>query len=190
MSVPDKVRLFVAVTVPAEQLDALETDTSSLKERLTGARWTANKNRHVTLKFLGSTPSDQMDRIGRICASMAAKHQVTNVSLAGLGAFPSEKRARVLWAGIEDDDNLLAIMAGELSDALEPMGFEPEARAFTPHLTLARLKTPGKLPELPGLTEVTREPFEVREVVLFRSHLSPRGARYEALDRYPLRKSP
>jgi 2'-5' RNA ligase len=107
-----------------------------------------------------------------------------------LGAFPSEKRARVLWAGIRDEAGLTEGLASDLDQAFEPLGFATEARSYTSHLTLARLKVPRKLPDLPPISARTSEPFEVRDIVLFRSRLSPKGARYDVLERFALQARP
>jgi RNA 2',3'-cyclic 3'-phosphodiesterase len=182
---PDRVRLFVAVTVPDERLRSLASDVEGLPGEV-GGRWTDIENQHVTLKFLGSVPSELISKLEEILGAAASAEKVSDLSLAGLGAFPSRKRARVLWAGIEDEREVLTRLAATLDEALEPLGFAPEQRAFTPHLTLARFKTPQRLPDLPLLGDASRESFPARSIVLFRSHLSPRGARYEALSDYPL----
>jgi 2'-5' RNA ligase len=181
---PERLRLFVAVDAPPDQLEAVDDALEDLKKTLGGARWAPVANQHVTLKFLGSTPADLVDAVGDVCARAAAAERPSIVSIAGLGAFPSVTRARVLWAGIDDPNDLLATLARRLADDFAPLGYEPEKRSFTPHLTLARFKRPGRLgdlPELPGL-----DPFSVTELVLYRSRLSPTGARYEVVERYPI----
>jgi 2'-5' RNA ligase len=106
-------------------------------------------------------------------------HTPAPVSLSGLGAFPRPRRARVVWAGIDDPQTLLAALAAELGEALRAVGYEPEDRAYTAHLTLARFKTPSPV-ELPDLPDPPG-PFTVDRVTLFRSRLSPSGARYEVM---------
>jgi 2'-5' RNA ligase len=103
--------------------------------------------------------------------------------LTAVGVFPSVRRTRVVWAGLEDPGGTLASLAARLDDLLADL-VEPEARPYTPHLTLARLNPPRDLsefaPELVGLS-VASEPFSIDRVVLYRSHLSPHGATYEPL---------
>lgn len=189
MSGSGKIRLFVAATVPEDRLRALSADTAELRSALAQGRWTEVENQHVTLKFLGSVPEVRLAAIQEVGRTAAASHQVATVSLAGLGAFPNTRRARVLWAGMHDEAGVLGGIATDLDRGFEPLGFTPEARAFTPHLTLARFKTPRPLPELPALHPSTQASFPIADIVLFRSHLSPRGARYEPLDRFELRGS-
>ena len=157
-----------------------------LKRLYADGRWAPIENQHVTLKFLGSVPEDRLDGIVDAGAGVAGVTAPGTLSLGGLGTFPGGKRMRVLWVGLIDPLDLLAGLASRLDQALEPLGFEPEKRAFTPHLTLARFKTPRHLDGPLSALELPAEPFELSEVALYRSHLSPKGARYEALQRWPL----
>ncbi|HZA41287.1 MAG TPA: RNA 2',3'-cyclic phosphodiesterase [Actinomycetota bacterium] len=181
------LRLFVAVSLPTHVLEALAAATAELRNALPGGRWSPLENQHVTLKFLGSCPADQLEEIAAAVAMVAASHETATLRLTDLGTFPSRRRARVLWAGLEDEAELLRSLAEGLDDALKPLGFEPEKRAFTPHLTLARWRTPIPVrAPLPTMPQEVFEPFTVDAVELFRSHLSPRGARYEMLRSWPL----
>jgi 2'-5' RNA ligase len=179
-----KLRLFVAVDAPEDQLARLNRAIAPLKEEYEKARWLPPANQHVTLKFLGSTPSDRFDAVKEVIDVVARSHAPTEVSVAGLGAFPSPRRARVLWAGIDDPASLLTGLAADLSGAFEPLGYRAEARAFTPHLTLARFKVPARLEGLPEGPAF--DPFVVDRVLLYLSRLHPHGARYEVLDQFAL----
>lgn len=181
-----RVRLFVAVTVPAALLHAVAELTDDLRPRFPGARWTESANQHVTLKFLGWTNDDDVVAVHEACKAVAQRHAAATLSLGELGAFPSRKRVRVLWVGIEDPSGLLASVAGDLDDVLEPLGFEAEQRAFAAHLTLARLRAPLRMAGDWPAPPLPRSPWSCHELTLFRSHLSPRGARYEALGTFPL----
>jgi 2'-5' RNA ligase len=176
----DKLRLFTAVTVPDAHLSWLDDEVEDLKA-LPGARWSPLANQHVTLNFLGWIPGSELDRVMAVLDLVVPRQSAGAVSLAGLGAFPHERRARVLWVGIDDPEGLLARLAAALGEEMRVVGYEPEDRAYTPHLTLARLKTPrsvaGLLPALPG----PPGPFPIDRVTLFRSRLSPSGSRYEVV---------
>jgi 2'-5' RNA ligase len=104
--------------------------------------------------------------------------------LAGLGAFPNARRARVLWAGLDDADGRLVRLASSLDEALR-REFAPEKRAFTPHLTLARFEPPSVLGDLDPAIQLG-EPFVVERIVLYRSHLRRPAPRYESLGQFPL----
>jgi 2'-5' RNA ligase len=128
-----------------------------------------------------------LEDIAAAVGAVAASHEAATMSLGELGTFPSRRRARVLWAGLRDDSELLRSLAAGLDDALRPLEFEPEKRAFTAHLTLARWRTPIPVTSpLPDMPREVLESFTVEAVELFRSHLSPRGARYEMLRSWPL----
>ncbi|HEX2049736.1 MAG TPA: RNA 2',3'-cyclic phosphodiesterase [Actinomycetota bacterium] len=182
-----RVRLFAAVRVPDEHQRVVDEAVAPLRARVAGARWTPPESRHVTVKFVGYLDAGLVDDALAAVASCARRQGASDVRLSELGAFPGPRRARVLWAGLDDPDSLLARLAADLDDAFEPLGVEPERRAFTPHLTLARFREPARLDGmLPVLPRAGLPPFRVADVELFRSHLSPRGARYESLARVPL----
>jgi RNA 2',3'-cyclic 3'-phosphodiesterase len=183
----DRLRLFVAVSIPIHLLEALAGATQDLHQTVPGGRWSPPENQHVTLKFLGLSPAERFEEIAAVVGSVSAGHPPAALRLAGLGSWPSRRRVRVLWVGLHDESELLAGLAAELDEALGPLGFEPEKRDFTPHLTLARWRTPVQLRiPLPDLPPDLRESFTVDAVELFRSHLSPKGARYEVLKSWPL----
>ena len=176
-----KLRLFLAASVPELHRGWVAEQISELSGRWPEARWIPSDNQHVTLKFLGSTPADRLANVVTACKRVAACHRPGSLSLAGLGVFPSPRRARVLWIGLDDPVGLLAALAADLDEALAPLGFEPEQRTFSPHLTIARFRTPTRVGELPSLAP-SPGPFPLLELGLCRSHLSPKGARYERLE--------
>ena len=183
----DRVRLFVAVSIPRPHLEHVDEQIQTFRSKVTNARWTELDNQHVTLKFLGSTPSDRLTDVTKVCEVVAASHSPGMVSLGDVGAFPSSKRVRVLWVGLRDETRLLERIAADLDQGFEPLGFPTEARSFTPHLTLCRFRIPVPLKAgLPEIDTTALEPFEIGAIELFRSHLSPKGARYEVLGSVPL----
>jgi RNA 2',3'-cyclic 3'-phosphodiesterase len=183
---PTADRLFIATPLSEDVRRALsEHLTRHLGGRTLPGRVVAPENWHLTLKFLGDTPKDASDRLRRV---VAATDLGTTFELAftSLGAFPNPARARVLWLGTGDGAPDLAALAARVEHAAVSAGFEAEARPFAAHLTLSRLK-----PEIDVRTVLATVPrFDrrqtVAEVVLFRSHLSREGPRYEALQRFAL----
>lgn len=174
-----RARLFIAVSVPEGPLRTVEHAVEPLRRELPDARWAAIASQHITLKFLGWTEESRVEEVRTAMASVAAQHESADVSMRDVGAFPNQRRARVVWAGIEDASRLLSSLAHALEAAVEPLGFERERRPFTPHLTLARIKNPTRVNLEP--ISVVSDPWRVSTVELFRSHVSPRGARYEVL---------
>jgi len=185
----ERLRLFIAADIPQDLLEDLDESLERLRARpeVASARWTVPANQHVTLKFLGWVDSGAVDGVVASLASVASSHEPSTITLAGLGAFPTERRARVLWVGLDDPAGLLAALAADLESSLVPLGFEAEKRGFTPHLTLARFKPPASIAGV--LSEEPREAearFEVDHLALYRSHLHPKGASYEVLGTIPL----
>jgi 2'-5' RNA ligase len=185
------LRLFIAVDVPDPVKAALAEAVAPFRERIPGARWSRPSAWHVTLKFLGTTWPRVVDEVHEAVAATAGAAGPFESRLTDVGAFPSARRARVLWAGLSDPDGRFGRLVADLDEALVEH-FDPEKRAFTPHLTLARLTPPRDLgefvPELPGMS-VASERFTVDGLVLYRSHLSPKGATYEPLLTAPLSPS-
>jgi len=181
------LRLFVAVDVPEDVKTALAGAIAPFRDPVP-ARWTNPNGWHLTLKFLGTTWPRVVDGV-REAVSVAAQAADPFVSsLTEVGAFPSANRARVLWAGLADAEARFARLAEALDGALAEH-FMVEQRAFVPHLTLARLSPARDVREFaPGLIgmAVPSRPFAVERLVLYRSHLSPRGATYEPLLDAPL----
>ena len=183
----ERLRLFVAVSIPRSHLEEIDRQIAPFKEKVTNARWVPLDNQHVTLKFLGTTPGDRLPEVEKVCAMAAASHHPATLSLGGVGAFPSRTRVRVLWVGLQDEGSLLQRVATDLDQGFEALGYPTESRAFTPHLTLCRFRMPVPLKGgLPELDTSGLEPFPIDAIQLFRSHLSPKGARYEVLKEFPI----
>ena len=108
-----------------------------------------------------------------------------NVSLKEIGGFPSSKKARILWVGIEEGKNNLTELFSTIENKISNLGFKKEDRKFTPHITFARVKK-GKF-SLPKNLDFSFNSFPVNEVTLFKSTLTPKGPIYEALSVIPLR---
>jgi 2'-5' RNA ligase len=175
------LRLFVAVDVPERVKTKLLATLKPFRDRIPGARWTNPTGWHVTLKFLGATRPGVLDPVREAVEATAAASTTFESRLTRLGAFPTPGRARVVWAGLDDPGERFAAMVGMLDHLLSDY-FVAETRAFTPHLTVARLTPPRAIREFaPDLldTAVSSTRFRVDRLVLYRSFLSPAGARYE-----------
>jgi 2'-5' RNA ligase len=181
---PTRLRLFVAIDVPSEVRALVDEAVASWRERFPSGRWVPVDNWHVTLTFLGSTSPELLERISSTLAHVAETTRAFGSRVEGLGAFRSPRRARVLWAGLHDDDGAMARLAEELGTALEPE-FTPEPRGLTPHLTLARFDPPVELGEELGGVVLRSEPFEVGRITLYRSHLRRPWPVYEPVAVFP-----
>ena len=180
------LRLFVATDVPAEVRGRLADAVRPWHAKVEGARWVGPDNWHVTLKFLGSVDPRLLQWVTDQVRAAAAAGKPFTTALSALGAFPSPRRARVLWAGLEDDPSgAFTELAGTLDGLLE-REFEREKRAFTPHLTVARFNVQGPLPEELLALDIRSKTFPVEHLTLYRSYLQRPAARYEPLERFPL----
>jgi RNA 2',3'-cyclic 3'-phosphodiesterase len=177
------LRLFVAIEMPEAVRALVETAVAPIRAERPRARWVPPENQHVTLKFLGSTWPRLVDWVVESIAEVATASQAFETRVDGVGAFPNERRARVLWGGLEDTTGRLADLAGALDRALE-REFPSEKRAFTPHLTVARFDPPERLPALD--TGLRSEPFRVDRLILFRSHLRRPAPVYEPVEAFAL----
>jgi 2'-5' RNA ligase len=172
------LRLFVATEVPEDVRAAVAGAVAPLRERFPKARWVPPQNQHVTLKFLGSTYPRLVGWVTATVGEVASRHAPFATRVAGLGAFPNTRRARVLWAGLDDAGSAFEHLAADLDEALS-REFKPEKRAFTPHLTVARFDPTVAVD--PNEMAFESEPFEVGRIVLFRSHLRRPAPVYEPL---------
>lgn len=179
------LRLFVAVDLPEDVRELVDHGVAPIRERYPRARWVPVRNQHVTLKFLGTTWPRLVEPVLAAVGAVAARHRPFETRVAGLGAFPSPRRARVLWAGLEDPAGRLAAIAASL-DAELARDFPPEKRPFTAHLTVARFEPPVRLEEDLGEWGLESRPFEIAWLVVYRSHLQRPAPVYEAIATFPL----
>ena len=177
------LRLFAAVEIPNEIRGALAEAVKPVRERFPKARWVPIQNQHVTVKFLGSTYPRLVDWVKETVSAVAHDQDPFRTRVEGLGAFPNARRARVLWAGLDDAASAFARLAADLDEGLSEQ-FKPEKRAFTPHLTVARFEPTVSLD--PDEIAFESEPFEVRRIVLFRSHLRRPAPVYEPMEAFRL----
>ena len=149
-------------------------------------RWTRPENVHLTLKFLGEIPEGEIEHIGAALRKVCGDHTPFDASLSSFGAFPSARRARVIWAGAAAGSEELRALAADVEAAFEPLGFGREDRTFVPHVTLGRVRgKPVKL-ELPAVVPGEAR-FEISRVELMESRLAAGGAVYETLCSLALR---
>lgn len=184
------MRTFIAVFPPLRTRTAATTAARETVRRLDGpagrVRWARPENVHLTLKFLGDVREELLEDLRIALEKTCARHAPFDVRLAGLGAFPSGRRARILWVGIDAGSDRLRSLAADLDVALAPLGFEREERAFAPHLTLGRIRgRPASFdlpPDMGGLG------FRVRHVELVESTLTPEGAIYRIIQTFALKE--
>jgi RNA 2',3'-cyclic 3'-phosphodiesterase len=178
------MRLFVALELPGDVRAALIDLIAQLKPFCPGASWARTEGMHVTLKFIGhAIGGADAEKFGTARTAFATVKSAAPVDIRyrGIGFFPDARHPRVMWCGIEASANL-ATLAADIERSLEPLGIPREERAFVPHLTLARFKSPQGVSALAKKSEefVRRDFGSSRETEfhLFESKLKPGGAEY------------
>ncbi|MDP8256708.1 MAG: RNA 2',3'-cyclic phosphodiesterase [Candidatus Alcyoniella australis] len=183
-------RLFVAIPLDDDLRSRLEQAQNNLARSNADLRWTRPGSIHLTLKFLGDTHERLVPDISAELEQCVAAHRGRTLRVKGLGAFPDLRRPRVIWAGLEGDLDALCAVQRDVEQRLARLGFEPERRGFSPHLTLGRVRSPRRLGELIKAVEAGSQAdlgvLEARRIVLYQSQLLPGGARYTCLARYKM----
>jgi RNA 2',3'-cyclic 3'-phosphodiesterase len=191
------MRLFIGVELD-HRVKVVAADVAErLRQRLQRAtrdlqaRWTAPENLHITLWFIGEASDSEGEAIVEALTQPTWSIPAFPLVVAGCGAFPPSGRPRVFWIAVQQGTQEMRRLYAEVAARLAPVGYVPEGREYTPHLTIARVKDAGRgslreirsmLAQLPADCGTSR----VTAVTLFRSRLSPKGATYEPLLRVPL----
>jgi RNA 2',3'-cyclic 3'-phosphodiesterase len=174
-------RLFVAIRLPRPVRERL----LALMGGVSGARWQTEEQLHLTLRFIG-----EVDRhlAGDVHAALGAVHQPRfRIALSGLGTFERRGQPETVWAGVAPHEPLKALHK-KVDQAVLRVGVAPDRRAYLPHVTLARLKrSSGPVHDLIGTSGGLAGPaFEIDNFCLYESRLTPEGAVYSIVERYPL----
>ncbi len=191
----EQIRSFIAIELP----DELRLELGQLEARLKSGKqpwvkWVDPDSIHLTLKFLGNIT---LDRTGEITRAMEEAAQGTppfHLEVKGLGVFPNLKRVQVAWVGISGEVDKLGQLQQRIESNLARLGFAPESRPFTSHLTLARLRNRASLDERQGFGQlITGTRFEagtikVDAISLMRSQLTREGAIYSRISSVRLKK--
>lgn len=176
-----ELRAFIAIPLPGDVKAALLDARHALKTTYgRSARWVGPENLHLTLKFLGNMPEEQLAALGEAMSRSVASTGSFTLCLDRLGAFPSAAHPRVIWAGLGGELDRLEALYMALEDELTKPGVAHEGRRFSPHVTIGRVREGASVAALPGI-ELQRPGFTAKEVVLFRSTLKPGGPLYTPL---------
>jgi 2'-5' RNA ligase len=183
-------RSFFAIELSAEIATGVRRIQGELQERARGVRWVRPEGIHLTLKFLGEVEPDRIEAIVHKAEETIQGIGPFTVEIRGGGGFPSAKNPRVIWIGVENHSGMLKQLQARVEAGMEELGFPQERRGYTPHLTVGRLRsgkgsnTVGQALDAIRASELGT--MEVREIILFRSHLKPTGAEYTRLSSFPL----
>jgi 2'-5' RNA ligase len=185
----EQIRSFIAIELP----DELKTGLVRLQTRLktgqhSAVKWVDPSSIHLTLKFLGNIAADKISGITEAMETATEKIPPFHLEVRELGVFPSLRRVQVVWVGVSGDLAMLRQLHQRIESNLIPLGFTPESRPFTPHLTLARVREqipPGEVQSFGQLIASTRFEttygFKVDAIKLMRSQLTREGAIYSQI---------
>lgn len=183
-------KLFVAIACNKGIEDAVAPVLKKMRinadQKEMEARWAPAENFHVTLVFLGSTREELIPELEEKIKLVADQHSPFRLKITGMGAFPDDFKSRVLWFGVQNSKGLRSLQE-DLAQALNSR----EEGEYTPHMTFARLRNPGKSKDL--LSPFVRKDFgkvDVTEVILYESIIKTPYTFYKEIARIPLTASP
>ena len=185
----DSFRTFIAAELPTEIKKIIHEAQNALKKSNSAVTWVKPDNAHLTLKFLGDVPLENIKEIERILTDIVRNKKSIDSALTTLGAFPKIDHPQIIWIGLEDDFKIIEELAVSVEEELNKFGFKKEARAFSPHITIGRVKS-SKNVEL--LSQEIKNysppaiPFTIKNIALFESTLTPSGPVYKELLRVAL----
>lgn len=185
----EQIRSFIAIELPEEAKTSLRRIQENLKrDDPSCAKWVEPQSIHLTLKFLGNIGARMIDRIILVMKEAAEGIPPFKISIKGAGAFPNLRRVQTIWAGLEGDLEVLQKLQNNVETGLKPLGFVPENRPFTPHLTLARVRDTATLLQrqalgdmIAGIKIEANPVIEVKSFNLMKSQLTRTGPIYTCL---------
>jgi len=190
----EPIRAFIAIELPSQIKAALSQLQDNLKTgKSASVKWVGPEGIHLTLKFLGNVDEAEVPALNKALSEAVRGVAPFNLELGEPGAFPSIHAPRVVWVGIGGEIEPLRTLHNNIDRVLIPLGFPPEKRAFSPHLTLGRVREealPGEKRRLAesvaGLKTGEKSSFKVESLSLMRSRLTREGAIYSCLASFAL----
>ena len=179
------IRTFLSVPISGEVHSLRDKLQNTINADGTKIGWIRKGNMHLTLKFIGDTPEDDVDQVNRALKDIIATALIMEFEISGTGCFPKKERPRVLWLGINGDLNPLQVLVKNINNALDPLGYPKEEKDYVPHLTLARIKYPQKYtPDISSFLDAKYEPIQlnINKIHFMRSELFFNGSVYTILD--------
>jgi RNA 2',3'-cyclic 3'-phosphodiesterase len=182
------MRLFVGLDLPAELVRNLEALLDTLRPAA-AIQWSPPANLHITTKFIGPWSEERLPELNAALAAIPSRPAI-HVHIREVGFFPNPRSPRIFWCGIDAPG--LDSLAADTDRATASLGVESEKRAFSPHLTLARIKERLDLAPLndkiAALPSLDFGAFDARSFFLYLSKPGPKGSVYTKLSEFPLKK--
>lgn len=183
------IRCFIAVKLPDDVRRSMADLIAELKKAKPDVSWVPAENIHLTLRFIGNMNDSLIPMIKERITKKLSHYNAFYIKIVGVGCFPSERRPRVLWIGVERSDLLNSIQR-DMEAEVEELGFAAEDRPFSPHLTLGRVRSQKGIAEmLRRFTEFRTADFglvEVKSIHIMKSDLKPKGAEHTSIAEIPI----
>jgi len=184
------MRLFLAIDIPAGIREQVVAARNQLAEGVKGVKWVEDHNLHLTLKFLGGVPEEQVGVIGQAVKRAVGNYRAFWLEVGNPGFFPHNRNPRVIWLDIKGNTEYALYLGESIDESLAPLGFEPDKRRRL-HLTLGRIRTEGSnlqlmknVKDFRGFPE--RLTFGVEQIMLYSSELTSSGPIYSPVDKFVL----
>jgi RNA 2',3'-cyclic 3'-phosphodiesterase len=182
------VRVFSALPLPPVAVAGIDSSFSTMRQLYPRLRWTGPQGLHVTLHFFGEIPDASVDAVRRVLDDPALRRPPIPARLGKVGQFPPRGSPRVIWVGIEEGKEAMRAYWSLFEEKIAPLGFAPDPRGFTPHVTVARAGSVLLENGWGSTVAVSAADFLVQECVLFQSVLGKGGAEYVPLERLTFQK--
>jgi len=179
------IRTFLSIPIPGEVHSLMDTLQNTVKSNGSKIGWIRKGNIHLTLKFVGDIPENDVDRVSSSIKNIITSASAINLKISGSGCFPKKERPRVLWLGIIGNLNPLQALVKNINCALDPLGYPKEEKEYVPHLTLARIRYPQKhTPDISSFLDAKYDPIKlhINKIHFMRSELFFNGSVYTILD--------
>ncbi len=183
------IRAFIAVDLSPEIRSHLDSIGSDFKQMIGNhaVRWVPTENIHLTLKFLGDVSISSLGLVKQALDNEVSGHHAFNISIGNLGAFPKVRAPRVIWVGVEGPESL-QVLQHAIETQMSRLGYEPDQRPFSAHLTLGRVSRNARSDEIQAVSSALERLkigflgiTPVKEVRLYKSDLRPEGAVYSCV---------
>jgi RNA 2',3'-cyclic 3'-phosphodiesterase len=182
------LRCFIAIEIPEAVKNAIADSVGSLKRSGADVKWVSPEHIHLTLQFLGTTEESLIPEIKEALGKILSPYAPFYIKISSVGCFPDGRRPRVIWVGLEESRTLINLQR-DIAAGMMRFGYQKEERDFTPHVTIGRVKslrnTGDMLRRLEEIKATSFSDFEVQNITLMKSELTPSGAIYYSLAEIP-----
>ncbi len=189
-----KKRIFAAIDISDEARIKVADYIEDLRDEFSSLRvgWEKAEKLHLTVKFLGDVDSNELQSLTEAVEKTARQFSNFSLQISQTGVFPSKRNARILWLGVDDQQESLQKISDVLETECRQKGFVKESRKFKAHLTVGHLREPNKSKELVDRhlnKTFAAVKFEVSEIVIYESRLQKSGSIYSVVSKHRFKEN-